>query len=89
MSRRVVPVRVVSFSAWRVAGIRGMLCWDLELQILGLSSLSLLLWCPSMVFGGTCGAPVRVGFVSLAVAPWQRVGVIDSSICGLGLLWRM
>lgn len=31
--------------------------------------LSLLLWCPPMVFGGACGAHVRVGFVSLAVAP--------------------
>ncbi|KAJ4909991.1 hypothetical protein Rs2_04612 [Raphanus sativus] len=34
-----------------------------------LSSLSLLLWCLPMVFGGACGAPVRVGFVSLAVVP--------------------
>lgn len=54
-----------------------------------LKSLSLLLWCPPMVFGGTCGAPMRVGFVYLAVAPWRHVGVVDSSACGLGLLWRM
>ncbi|KAG2248926.1 hypothetical protein Bca52824_088554 [Brassica carinata] len=51
-----------------------------------LSSLSLLLWCPLMVFGG---AHVRVGFVSLAVAPVAARGVVDPSVCGLGLLWRV
>ncbi|KAL0688072.1 hypothetical protein Bca4012_087749 [Brassica carinata] len=48
--------------------------------------LSLLLWCPLMVFGG---AHVRVGFVSLAVAPVAARGVVDPSVCGLGLLWRV
>ena len=39
-----------------------------------------------MVFGG---AHVRVGFVSLAVAPVAARGVVDPSVCGLGLLWRV
>ena len=59
MKRRVVPLWVVSFSVWRVAGFGVVLVLDLDLGFLDLS-ISLLLWYPLAVCGGSVWCLVRV-----------------------------